>query len=326
MIERNLDIQIFRGLAIAAVVFNHSCSNNAIFCHYIQAFVNFAVPLFIFLSGYLTRLHYENYYELIRRRVVRVLIPYIIWSLVYCVFLCENLSITRVLFYLLTGRACFPFYYIIVYIQFVLLAKWISTLAESRFSIIGYFLTPLYIILVRYFTLFEGISVPPLVSEILGISIVPWFSFFFIGLVLGNNHKWNGSNATIFLLALSILIQLFESQLLINLGYSEMAGSGNNISSFLTSLCMCLFCATFIKKEYVKKNRFTCMRKTLIVMGNCSFGVYLLHILVRDSVRIISYSIMSPFVEGLIVLIVSTLIVLGSNKLLPSKILNYFGF
>lgn len=68
------------------------------------------------------------------------------------------------------------------------------------------------------------------------------------------------------------------------------------------------------------------MRKILIVMGNCSFGVYLLHILVRDSVRIISYSIMSPFVEGLIVLIVSTLIVLGSNKLLPSKILNYFGF
>ncbi|MBE6415576.1 MAG: acyltransferase [Akkermansiaceae bacterium] len=50
---KDANIQLLRALAIIAVVFIHTCPHGmeqVIF----RPFINFAVPLFLFLSGYLT--------------------------------------------------------------------------------------------------------------------------------------------------------------------------------------------------------------------------------------------------------------------------------
>ena len=56
----NKKIQIMRGLSIIAVIVIHTYNTNTYMCGggygvIIRPFVNFAVGMFIFLSGYLTK-------------------------------------------------------------------------------------------------------------------------------------------------------------------------------------------------------------------------------------------------------------------------------
>ena len=53
-------IQILRGIAIFAVVMIHTYPHNLAGV-YIRSVINFAVSMFIFLSGYLTKLKYDDW-------------------------------------------------------------------------------------------------------------------------------------------------------------------------------------------------------------------------------------------------------------------------
>ena len=75
--SKNQKIQLLRGIAICAVVIIHSYPYN-LFGVYLRVFVNFAVSLFFFLSGYLTKLDNENWMQFWGKRIVRVTIPYLI--------------------------------------------------------------------------------------------------------------------------------------------------------------------------------------------------------------------------------------------------------
>ena len=50
-LTKNTKIQVLRAMAIVSVVIIHTCGSV-----YIRPFVNFCVALFIFLSGYLTKI------------------------------------------------------------------------------------------------------------------------------------------------------------------------------------------------------------------------------------------------------------------------------
>lgn len=71
----NIKIQVLRGLAIIAVVLIHTCPNGYAQV-WIRPFINWAVPLFLFLSGYLTKMDNDDWSSLIKKRVLRVMIPY----------------------------------------------------------------------------------------------------------------------------------------------------------------------------------------------------------------------------------------------------------
>ncbi len=70
-------IQILRGIAIIAVVFLHNTPTGIIevFC---RPFTNFAVGLFLFLSGLLTSKDRWNP----QKRITKVIIPYVIWTFI----------------------------------------------------------------------------------------------------------------------------------------------------------------------------------------------------------------------------------------------------
>ena len=81
---RNNMIQIFRALSIIAVVMIHTTPLGAwqVFC---RPFINFSVATFLFLSGYLTKIENDNWYVFCKKRIIRVIIPYIIWTILYTV-------------------------------------------------------------------------------------------------------------------------------------------------------------------------------------------------------------------------------------------------
>lgn len=326
--EKNVDIQLFRGVAIVAVVMNHSFTGHMWFDLYGQAFVNFAVPLFLFLSGYLTKIQYEDYSVVIKRRFIKVAIPYIFWSCVCCFFLVDNINVKKVLFCLFTGKACFPYYYIIVYLQFAILLKYINRLASSKLSWIGFIFSPLCLLLLFYIPLFTSVSFNTNISEIIGISILPWFIFFYTGLLIGNGKlKYSLKPGMCFIvLFLSIIFQIVESNWLFNISNGVISGTGGKLTAYITSLITCLFCVSCVNAKvnnYIPR----ILYKILYILGNCSFGIYLIHILIRDGIRYFGGDLIcSEFIEMPIVLTLSTIIVFYSKKYLPSQLNRVLGF
>ncbi len=144
--ERYYDrsIDILRSLAIMAVVLIHTttttiqASSNDLTDFSFSLFLNqafrFAVPMFFIISGYVLELNYDFHSSFItyfKKRVTKIIIPYVFWSLLYYVFIFKNQpeSFLRAIFY---GEASYHLYFIpslfIFYIFFPLLHKFIHIL------------------------------------------------------------------------------------------------------------------------------------------------------------------------------------------------------
>lgn len=139
--EMSNKIQICRAIAIIAVVIIHNCPQE-----YegivIRCFVNFAVALFIFLSGYLTKLVNNDIKMFYKKRLLRVIIPYCIWSMLYTIF---SNKWDSFIFNFITGQCCSIYYFIIVYIQLTILTPWVSRLIQSKYWKLGLLITPISI-------------------------------------------------------------------------------------------------------------------------------------------------------------------------------------
>ncbi len=135
--ERITEIETLRGLAFAAVVLQHSIAHyslvpqaglqDGVVLALLLMLAKFAVPLFIFITGMVLfyntgdKLHYGQF---MRKRVMDVILPYVVWSLIYFILAPRNWAtfgwqdIPDLALKLVTGKTASHFWYIIMLIQF----------------------------------------------------------------------------------------------------------------------------------------------------------------------------------------------------------------
>ena len=135
--KRSENIQIIRALSIIAVVSIHAMPHtNADI--YVRPLLNFCVAMFLFLSGYLTRYERVNddYKGFAYKRIKKVLIPYLIWSVPY-IILSKDYNILSVSKQLLLFKTNGIFYFVFVYIQLVLITPILFKLLNSSYYKVG---------------------------------------------------------------------------------------------------------------------------------------------------------------------------------------------
>ena len=268
-------VQIFRAFAIIAVVMIHTTplGNCQVLC---RPFINFSVATFLFLSGYLTKIDNNNWFAFYKKRIIRVIIPYIIWTILYSI---ESKHIESIPINLLTAKAAAPMYYIFVYIQFVLLTPLLGKLATSKYRDLGWFVAPLSVLFFKYYWLLTGQNMSPYISWIWSDTcFLGWFTFYYLGLVLGNRiiQKEYSLKILLVLYLFSILIQMAEGYWLLSLG-DVNCGTQIKLSSLLTSSLFLLITYTVLRnKQYYINNKF------LKTLGDYSFGIYLCHYMIRS--------------------------------------------
>ena len=111
---------------------------DAFWASFFDSFVRACVPLFIVASSYLQfPLHY-NAGEFVRRRAVRILIPFVIWSLVYALVWGEPVSNLKSLllnFNYAAGHLWFVYMLIGVYMLMPLLSPWAEKVERKELQI-----------------------------------------------------------------------------------------------------------------------------------------------------------------------------------------------
>ncbi len=319
-------IQVVRAIAIFMVIITHTVLFNP-YEIYIRPFVNPAVGMFIFLSGLLTKekIQGKEILSFYKRRLLRVFIPYTLWSVIYVVV--QGSYDTAVIDYL-TGNCCSTFYYILVYMQLVIVAPLVGKLIRSKVWSLGFLITPVAII-AEYILDYLGIDVtyPYNINN-----FFVWFVFFYMGMYIRirykNKKKVSSSGLSVLCIALipcCIVLEIMEGTFWQSVGRDGFATTQVKLSAMCTCIVVCILISSIILSESEKKPL-----KIFVLIGDTSFGLYLTHQLIialwgRYLPNLIFQSNYWFIIEAVIVLIVGFIIIYILQKILGRKIGRYIG-
>ncbi|OAB41454.1 acyltransferase [Paenibacillus glacialis] len=137
--QRITEIELLRGFAFLAVALQHSIAHYSIvegiglhdgvlMTLFLMA-AKFAVPVFIFITGMVLFYNYEgqfNYFSFLRKRLSDIIIPYVLWSLVYfSLNYGWNEGVIQQgwkwFLMLFTGKGSYHLWYVVMIFQFYLL-------------------------------------------------------------------------------------------------------------------------------------------------------------------------------------------------------------
>ena len=317
--RRSDTIQILRAIAIVAVVFAHTCPYGMyiVIC---RPFINFCVPLFLFLSGYLTNSNVNNWNLTVKKRLIRVFIPYVIWTVIYTV---ESGEYNKLLSNVLTTNAAAHLYYIFVYMQFVILTPLLIKLAKSRFSFLGWLVAPVYILAYKYIPLLSTIRLNTYLSIICWVICLGWLTFYYLGLVLGNRivEKKYSLKVLAFFYVVSLLLQMAEGYVWTSIGGTN-PGTVLKLSSIISGALACLMAYTILER-----GGFESSNRILKKIGDYSFGIYLSHVFVIHLLKRMPIYDSIPFVvNSSIVLLISFGLCYIGDKAIGKPMSKWFGF
>lgn len=280
--EKSYKIQILRGLAIVAVVCIHNTPLGPaqVWC---RPFINFGVGLFLFLSAMLSNA--EKWQP--KKRIVKVVIPYIIWTFIYVVISnIKNPSAIPMAYIktLLTANSAAIMYYIFVYCEFTLLIPLIDKLARSKYKYLGFFIIPLEIIFIRLIPLVCGITINKHLAIISSVSCLGWFTYYYLGYLIGNGLvQIKVQTKNLFILWCgAIALQIAEGYWYLSMGETN-CGTQIKLSSILAGSLFALLAYKFI----MNKKHFE--QKILFKLGEISFGIYFSHLAVMMVLNKVPY-------------------------------------
>ena len=265
-------------------------------------------------------MEHGKWFAFYKKRIIRVLIPYIIWNVLYT--LSSGGNIRAIVVNLITTKSAAQLYFVFVYIQFVILTPVLGKLIKSRYNWIGWLIAPLSTIVFKYYWLLTGNTLNKYVSLMWSVCCLGWFTYYYLGLMLGNKIKVCDYKFTklIILYVISIALQWLEGYGWLLLGEAN-CGTQIKITSFITSTLFILLSYWFVNNDSVNyKNKF------LILVGDCSFGIYLSHIMIMKVLaHVPCYSSIPYIINSSIVLMISLVCVMVGKKICGKHLSRWLG-
>lgn len=337
--DRDISFDALRGAAIIAVIAIHTIATgfssrysatgqwNFLFLIAFRQLLNFAVPAFIFISGYWSSKKpmklFRDYKTFLIRRLSRVLIPYLFWSFIllgYEAVKLHDVNVYSVILRLLTGGACPGYFFIVVIAQLYIITPLLNYINRQRYGLMLVLIFNIVSLLALYLSrVFNIIDHLPA-----ALPFYSWIIFYEIGLLVGNcNDKTFASQNKRFFILPVFLVSLLTSELegmIILLKYDNLdfAVSAVKYSSFFYSICIIL--GFLLVRERIRY-----WPKSLVSIGNYSFGIYLIHIpilnqvanLVQKSSTIYSFQPLYQFITIVLTMLTCLVIIYIMRRLLP---------
>jgi fucose 4-O-acetylase-like acetyltransferase len=339
--NRDVSFDALRGIAIIAVVAIHAIPwqeyKDYVILSYRQL-LNFAVPVFLFISGYWSTkkpiISFEDYKQFLIKRFSRILIPYLFWSVIYLTFediKIHDFELDKTIIMLLTGKASVQFYFIILILQLYALTPLLQYINRRKFGIEVVFLLNMIYLLVQYLMCLHGLwnFTDPL--GLVHISFnVPFLSmviFYQTGLLMRSHynarsipHSMSSFIPSAILLSATVSVQ---ESLMILAHYDNwrMAISPLKYSSFLYFACIIWGFIAF--REHFKN-----WPRLLITLGEYSFGIFLIHMIIIRGINKVLHKIdlswLSQFPYQFIVILITLsicfILIYLTRRLLPKPL------
>ncbi|MFK4301582.1 peptidoglycan/LPS O-acetylase OafA/YrhL [Paenibacillus sp. RC254] len=315
--ERISEVALLRGLAFAAVVLQHSVAHYAVaqgariqdgvLMTLLLLCSKFAVPVFVFITGMVLFYNYDGalkYGTFLRKRFMDIIVPYIIWSLLYELgnqLVQSGGQLHPLDFFqkLLNGKSSYHLWYIVMIIQCYVLfpvfryavrrlsAVLPSTWRPAALAGVGVLYIMLMFAVGPMYRLMDGLQLPVVTSWFTiyaDRNVIYFFFYFVLGAAAGMNvRRWNAwvTKAQIIYWPLFIVITGYLLYEMIGL-FQTPRGTvlSFNYLSLLRPV-MAVYCVTSIFVAYRvatwiahKGGR---VAGLLTAIGKLSYGAYLMH-------------------------------------------------
>lgn len=252
----------------------------------IEVLCYFAVPIFLMLSG-ANLLNYMKKYDtktFFKKRMVKVLVPYFVWSIIYYIVYYKTfIPIDFVVKFLNCDiESVFWFFPLIIWL-YLILPLFAALVEKKQFTILKYFAILVFISVscIPYIFSIFGKNVPSIFNCLDGF--IGYSLYLILGYLLSNNDVKKKKKIYIYFFA--IICILFRY---IYTYYFSIQDNFINKNSwgYLSVICIIPSVAVFLLVKDIDWCKFINDKTANILtkISSCSFGIYLIHILIKSKI------------------------------------------
>lgn len=342
--ERIKEFDYLKAIAAISVIVIHVTGpySGGAFSYYINQIARYAVPLFIIMSGAL--LYNSNqfkklkYFDFIFKRLKKIYIPYIVWTLVYFSYKTlksgnsftgiEGFSI-KLLKALIYGTGYDHLYFIVIILQLYILFPFLKLLCEKRMNetLIASFILTFSFQLALYLSLLHKIILPVFIIPYY-IFFPTWVFFFVLGIYAMKNIKKIKEVANTHYVIIPVIWTISLIVLLVDSKTTNTNGSSIKPSVILYCVTSFLFFYLIAGRIQSRWRTFDNFIKWVSLQ---SFCIYFSHLLLKQGILLIArragISMLWDGSKGMLLLLVATIAAsLGFVYIMSfSPIIEYIG-
>jgi membrane-bound acyltransferase YfiQ involved in biofilm formation len=319
-VNHRYEVDIIRGFTIASVIGMHTVATiTYVDTNAYGSFIQYLIVLllrynrqtFIFITAFVLVYVYNKpglkFLNFLRKRALTIIIPYILWSILYVFLYTPNATIGTYLFDIFTGSAYYQLYYIMLAIQlYLILPYFIKILNKLKdktlISMIIIFILQFVVMFYDYYimNLSNLTKQNTIVNTILTYQdrfIFMYFAYIFLGGFAAIHintfeKKINEKKLGVILFFILSLISLIISYIIevkvFNLSiFYASAFMQPLVITYSISIILMLFYLSinFIKKT--KKKHEIKILNFILILSEASFGLYLIHPIILNIVNYI---------------------------------------
>jgi len=281
----------WKGLAVIAVVAIHASdltrlfpegSLNWIFGLGFRQVVNFAVPMFLALSGYFSvSAKGKGAIDFYKDRLPRILLPYAFWTILSLARTSPLTppSLDEVIRAFLFGEGIWIGYFVIVLLQYILITPLLMRIQSMRIHLTIICILTVAGLALSYYTRVQSIG---FFGEFPGSALpfIFWYPFYHFGLLMrlrsvnSNSQSLKSNVLKLWMVFFAALFFSFLEGLFWGFeGFYSLGASQIKVSSFAASLALASIAIIGFKAETFLRNP-----SALTFLGRNSYAIYLIHL------------------------------------------------
>ena len=298
-------------------------------------FADFAVPMFLALSGYFAAKSFTHVFHDIKKywlaRFVRIIPPYLFWTAVFVLLKRRSdlLSINALDKDIFFGLGIGIGYFVIVLLQFILLTPLIMKIKKAQDHIVIMVSITSVGLLLNYLLRIQHPWLLFAQFPYYAISFLTWYPFYHLGIFIqqqgyADNPSFTGQATKFFVIYLFfVFASITEALMLSSKGLMSLAVSQIKFTSFLASISLFLFAVAFHGVEDTRT------KNTILTwLGRNSYLIYLMHLLFFPRVSTLLKHISIPYniqpvyilLQVIVVISICSFIILISKITVPRTI------
>lgn len=332
-------LDFIRIIAIIAVIVIHVTAQNwynialnsttwTIFNIY-NSIVRWAVPILVMISGALFLDKQIDLKKIYQKNIARIIISFIFWSLIYAIIdYSKGYALKSVFESILIGHYHMWYLYMIagLYILVPLLKKIIVNESTTKYCLIitmifGILIPELTEIITLYYP-GAGRIIKVITNNISFLTSLGYIFYFVLGYYLSKKQLDNKKSTILYFLGLISLIVTIILSLKISQLHNKSIGifSANlTINIACTTMAIFMFTKKYFLIEKVK------LKKIIVKISKYSFGAYLVHALVLETLNDLGLNTISIHINAIISVPLITVIVWIISYLI-SMVINHIPY